>query len=197
MGFLVPQVMEDGLPAVPQECVQNRTPEQLVDVPAPQIMEAIAENRFPEQLVDVPVPQIMDAIAEDRFLAQIVNSPVPQIVEAVAVNRFPEQIVISRVPQFFEASVENRVGGADHGFLCASVHWGRRGNRDFCTSGSVQNHTLEQVVDFPAPPNIECVRDVCVLYHTSGCRIVFWSRLWMCHCPTSSRARCLQGKCSL
>ena len=40
------------------------------------------------------------------------------------------------MPQFVEAAVEN------------SVHGGRR-------QESVQNHTLEQMVDFPAPPNME------------------------------------------
>ena len=45
--------------------MQNRTPEQIVDVPVPQFMEAIVEvapsppqesvqNRTPEQIVDVP-----------------------------------------------------------------------------------------------------------------------------------------------
>ena len=54
VGVPVPPVLEDGLPAVPQERVQNLVGEQLVDVPVPQITEAIVEDRFPEQLVDVP-----------------------------------------------------------------------------------------------------------------------------------------------
>ena len=33
----MPQITEGGLPGVPQERVQNRTPEQIVDVPLPQI----------------------------------------------------------------------------------------------------------------------------------------------------------------
>ena len=65
--FPVPQIME--------ECVQNRTLEQIMDSRVPQIMEAVVEvlpstpqervqNRTQEQIADTPVPPIMEAVGE-------------------------------------------------------------------------------------------------------------------------------------
>ena len=63
MGAPVPQTMEDSLPFVPQERVQNRTPEQIVDVFVPQNMEDYAgimcdfpKERVQNRFVDVLVP---------------------------------------------------------------------------------------------------------------------------------------------
>ena len=156
MGFLEPQVMEDGLPAVAQECVQNRTPEQLVDVPVPQIMEAIAENRFPEHLVDVPVPQIVEAVAEKSFpgadcefsclsslrpLWRIVlgsRSWIPLCLCSWGKTWKPRFLHLRRA--------------------CKIIRWSR-----WWTS---------------LPLRIwKCMRDVCVQNHRSGCRIVFWSQV--------------------
>ena len=58
----------DGPDLVPQVRVQNRTPEQVMDVPAPQIMEDSlpflpqerVQNCTREQIVDVLVPQITE-----------------------------------------------------------------------------------------------------------------------------------------
>ena len=58
--------------ATPQECLLNRTPEQLVDEPVPRIAEQAVRvtphecvvNRTREQLVDEPVPQIAEEIVE-------------------------------------------------------------------------------------------------------------------------------------
>ena len=158
-GIPVPQIVEevpvDIVLSTPQERAQNLVgelivgvTEQFVDVPVPQIMDAIVENRVPEQLVDVPVSQIVEATVENRFPEQFVNSPVPQIMEAVVDNRFSEQIVNSPVPQFFEATVENRVGKQIVDSLDVEIEIS-------APQESVQNHTLEQVVDFPAPPNME------------------------------------------
>ena len=44
-GIPVPQITEDGLPIVPQERVQLRTQEQIVDVLVPQITEARLADR--------------------------------------------------------------------------------------------------------------------------------------------------------
>ena len=98
----VPQIMEAALEVVQasQECVQNRAPEQIVDVPVPpvfggrgglrstrvraesysgadrgcpcasavEVVRATPQecvlNRTPEQLVDEPVPQIAEEIVE-------------------------------------------------------------------------------------------------------------------------------------
>ena len=89
------------------ERVQNRTPEQIVDVPVPQLMEAIVEvlpsspqervqNRTPEQIVDVPVPRIMETIVE-----VLPSSPQERVQ-----NCTPEQIVDVPVPRTIEAIVE-------------------------------------------------------------------------------------------
>ena len=127
-GVLVPQIWEPlvGRPhLVPRERVQNRTPVQVVGVPAPQIMEAVllfplerVQNRTPEQIVGVLVTQIMEdglpivpqEREQNRVPEQIVGFPVPQIIEECVQNRTQVQIADSFVPQFMEAAVENRVG---------------------------------------------------------------------------------------
>ena len=69
----VPQIMEAAMEVYdPQECVQNHTPEQIVNVPVPLVLEAVevyapqecVQNRTLERLVDVPVPQIVEAALE-------------------------------------------------------------------------------------------------------------------------------------
>ena len=93
------------------------------------------ENRFPEQIVNSPVPQIVEAVVDNRFPEQIVNSPVPQFIEATVENRVGEQMVDSSVvPHIMEAAVE----------IMLSLRL-----------ESVQNRTPEQIMDFPAPPNME------------------------------------------
>ena len=81
----LPQLMEaivEVAPSVPQERVQNRTLEQIVDFPVPHLMEAIVEvvpsppqecvqnrtleqvrvhSRIQEQIMDLPVPSFMAA----------------------------------------------------------------------------------------------------------------------------------------
>ena len=75
-GSLVPQTMEaviEVLPPTPQESVQNRVGEQIVDS-VPRVMEAVAgvvratpqervQNRPRKLFVDVPVPQIAEQTA--------------------------------------------------------------------------------------------------------------------------------------
>ena len=129
--------MEDSLPFVPQERVQNRTLERIVDVPVPQIMEDSlpfvpqerVQNRTLEQIVGVPVPQLIEApvdvlpstpqeCVQNRTQEQIADTPVPQNMEAVGEvvlstplervqNRAPEQIVGFPVPQIVQESVQN------------------------------------------------------------------------------------------
>ena len=104
---------------VPQERVQDRTPEQFVDVPVPRIVERADEvvrvtprervqNLTLEHIVDVPVPQIMKAAVEvvhapqecvqSRTPEQIVDEPVRPVMEAaVEVVRNPPQRVQDRV----------------------------------------------------------------------------------------------------
>jgi len=76
-------------PLSSKERVQQRTVEQVVDVPVPQVVEEVIEvakvipqervqQRTVEQVVDVPVPQIVEEILE-----QVVDVPVPQVVEEV------------------------------------------------------------------------------------------------------------------
>ena len=111
VDILVPQIMEDSLPALPQERVQNRTPEQIVDILVPQIMEDSlpalpqerVQNRTLEQVFVFPVPQTMEAVVEvspptqqERVLCRIqervqnrprklfVDVPVPHIMEQTA-----------------------------------------------------------------------------------------------------------------
>ena len=77
------------VPSPPQERVQNRTPEQIVDVPVPRTMEAIVEvvqsppqervqNRTPEQIV----PRTMEERVPSRIQEQIMDLPVRQIMVA-------------------------------------------------------------------------------------------------------------------
>ena len=90
MGVLVPHITEDGLPGASQKRVQNRTPEQIVDVPVPQIMEDSlpfvpqerVQNRTPEQIVDFPVPRTMEERAPSPIQEQITDLPVTQIMVA-------------------------------------------------------------------------------------------------------------------
>ena len=89
MDSSVPWILEDGLRVVPQERLQNRTPEQIVGVFVPQLMEVRVQNRFSEQIVDVPVPQLLEAPVD-------VMLTTPQ--ERVQ-NRTPEQIVDVPLPQ--------------------------------------------------------------------------------------------------
>ena len=71
VGVPAPQIMEHGLPIVPQEREQNRTPEQIVGVLVPQITEEHVLSRMQERVqnrprklfVDVPVPHIMEQTA--------------------------------------------------------------------------------------------------------------------------------------
>ena len=135
----VPQIMEAAVEVLhaPQECVQNRTPEQIVDVPVPPILEAVevyapqecVQKRTLERFVDVPVPQIIEAALEvdapqecvqNHTLEQIVGEPVPSVMEAdveieratpqeCVFNRTPEQLVDEPVPQIAEEIVERPV----------------------------------------------------------------------------------------
>ena len=99
----VPQIWEpivEGPLLVPRERVQNRTPEQIVDVSVPPVMEDGLHlvpqervlNRTREQLVDVPVPQFMEAAVENRVGEQIVDSLVPPIMEAVLPSAPQERV---------------------------------------------------------------------------------------------------------
>ena len=73
-----PQIMEDiveVIQLVPQERIQERIVEEIIDVPVPQWIEEMievvklipqerVENRTAEQIVDVPVPQIQEELVE-------------------------------------------------------------------------------------------------------------------------------------
>ena len=138
--------------------MQNRTLEQIVDVPLPPIMEVPVDvmrstpqervqNRILEQIV-VMVPRILEADVDvvratpqecvlNRTSEQLVDEPVPQIAEqAVRVtpqervqNRILEQIVVM-VPRILEADVDVV-----------------RSTPQEC----VVNRTPEQLVDEPVP----------------------------------------------
>ena len=158
MDSSLPQIMEDGLPVVPQECAQNSTPEQIMDSPVPRFLEAVVEvtpqdcvqNRFSEQIMDSPVPQLMEAVVEvtpqervqNRFSEQIVGVPVSPLMEAVVevapqerlLNRTQEQISGSPVPQIMEAVVE------------------------VFSQERVQSRLPEQIMDFPVEDVVGVVR---------------------------------------
>ena len=133
MDVSMPQTMEDSLPFVPQERVQNRTPEQIVDVPVPQIME--------DTLPFIPQERV-----QSRTLEQIVDFPVPRIMEAIVEevsspqervqNRTLEQIVDFPVPRIMKAIAE--VGPSP-------------------PLDPVQNRTPEQLVDVPVPQMMEAI----------------------------------------
>ena len=60
----VPRTMEasvEVVPSPPLERVQNRTPEQIVDIPVLRTMEERVPSCIQEQIMDLPVPQIMVA----------------------------------------------------------------------------------------------------------------------------------------
>ena len=94
----VPQIMEEGLPVVPQERVQNRTPEQIVGVLVPQIIEECVQNRTQEQIAAFPVPQISEERVPGRTPEQIMDFPVSQNKEAYTgrVRDFPLERVQNR-----------------------------------------------------------------------------------------------------
>ena len=96
MNSPVPQIMEEGLPVVPQERVQNRTPEQIVGVPVPQIIE--------DSIVDSSVPQIMEELLQNRTPEQIVCVPVPQIMEDGS-PVVPQERLQNRTPERFRVSL--------------------------------------------------------------------------------------------
>ena len=54
--------------AAPQECVLNRTPEQLMDEPVPQIAEEIVERPVPSERIHEPIfpPAVLRALQELR-----------------------------------------------------------------------------------------------------------------------------------
>ena len=105
----VRQIMEAAVEVYdPQECVQNHTPERLVDVPVPQIIEAALEVDAPQECV------------QNHTLEQIVGEPVHPVMEVdveieratpqeCVFNRTPEQLVDEPVPQIAEAIVESPV----------------------------------------------------------------------------------------
>ena len=131
------------------------------------------ENLFPEQIVNSPVPQIMEAVVDYRFPEQIVNSPVPQFMEATVENRVGELIVGSPVPLFMGEDVEIVISAPQE---------------------SVQNHTMEQMVDFPAPPNMEVYAGRVRAPPMNAYRIVSWSWLWMCLWPHIKQVAVSTGK---
>ena len=141
--FLSLRSLRDGLPAVPQECVQNRTPEQLVDVPVPQIMEAIVDYRFPVQMVNSPVPQFMEATVENFVGEQIADSPVPQFMGA-------DVEILHDAPQ---ERTQTRTLEQTAAFPVPQISEER-----------VPDHSPEQNLIFPVPQNMEVyagrVRDI-------------------------------------
>ena len=140
MGVPVPQIIEDSLPVVPQERVQNRTPDQIVDFHVPRILEASVDvmratpqehvqnrmqervlNRSQGQIVDEPVSQIMDAAqvlhapqecVQNRTLEHIVDVPVPLVLEAAVEVDSPQECVQNRTPeQIVDVSVPSVLEG--------------------------------------------------------------------------------------
>ena len=118
-GVPVSQIMEapvDVMLTTPQERVQNRTPELVVDVSVPQIVEESVQHRTQERIADSPVPQIMVAVlpsipqelVQIRTQEQIVVSSVPQLLEECVQDRTPEQIVDFPVPQTMDAPLHHR-----------------------------------------------------------------------------------------
>ena len=139
----VPQTTDDfgeGVSLAPQEHLQNRTQEEIVDVPFPPILEAPldvvrstpqerVQNRTQEQIVDSPVPQFLEAAVE----------VVPSTPQESVQNRVGEKIMDSPVPQFMDAVVE----------VLPSLPQER-----------VQNRIQEKIMDFPVPRNMEAVVEV-------------------------------------
>ena len=150
---------------VPQERVQNRTPEFIVDCPrasdhggrlASSYHRSAMQNRYAG--ADRGCPSCLKSrrtafqvyhksAMQNRFPEQIMDSPVPQLMEAVVEvipqehvqNRFLEQIADTPVPQIIEAVVE----------VLPST-----------PQECVQNRTPEQIVDFPVPQIMEeCVQN--------------------------------------
>ena len=148
-GAPVPQIFEgvDGLQHVPQERVQNRTPEQIVDVLVPLLTEAIVEvmpsllqesvqNRTPEQFVDEPVHQIAEEIVERpvpserihellralqelrrRNLEQNAFEEEEEDEEEMEVSRFPPHFRPRRWCRFVQAG-----GVCPRGWQCTFAH---------------------------------------------------------------------------
>ena len=97
MDVPVPQIIEAALEVdAPQECVQNRTLEQIVGEPVHPVMEAEVEieratpqecvfNRTPEQLMDEPVPQIAEEIVERPVPSERIHEPIfpPAVLRAL------------------------------------------------------------------------------------------------------------------
>ena len=111
---------------VPQERIQERIEEEIIDVSDPQMTEDIVEvvKRIPEEraqncavehIVDVPVPQIRKEIGEeiqcivqertsDRVVEQIVDVPVPEIGDQIVeiVKGIPREHLRQHIERFME-----------------------------------------------------------------------------------------------
>ena len=51
VGVPVPQIIEDNVPAIPQERMQNRTLDQVMEFPVPRTMEEQVPSRIQEQIM--------------------------------------------------------------------------------------------------------------------------------------------------
>ena len=100
----VPRIIEAAVEVMhvtPRECVQNRTPDLIVDMPVPRIAEEAVRvtpqecvvNRTPEQLVDEPVPQIDVEIVEWLVPSERIHELVVEQMRELheALRRFYEQ----------------------------------------------------------------------------------------------------------
>ena len=111
----VPQIMEAAVEVYdPQECVQNRTPERLVDVPVPQIREAALEVDAPQECVQDVAKQVIEVpeISLQNGNLQRASLQAPQLVEQL--------VEVPTVPFSVEQIIDNPVpgrGASGHGGL--------------------------------------------------------------------------------
>ena len=170
--------MKDGLHLVPQECVLNRTQEQIVDAPLPPLMEAVVEvtpqecvlHSTQEQIMGVPVPQ----------LAEIIVEVTPQ--ERVQ-NRTPDQIAVIPEPQVDEECVQNRALKQTSGSLVPQTMDAVMEVLPPTPQESEENRVGEQIVDSVHRVTKAVVGSCDVLHYRSACKIVLGSFSWICQCP--------------
>ena len=100
MNVPVPPVLEAVVEvSAPPECVQNRTPEPVVDVPVPQFKEDSlqlgtqkrVQNRTLEQIVDEAVPPVAEQLVEEPVPLERVPVPSQRELHEAYLIRFYEQ----------------------------------------------------------------------------------------------------------
>ena len=113
----VPQIAEQAVRVTPHNCVMNRTPDQLVEVPVPQITEEIVEKPVLSERIHGPVVEQIRGLSEAvrRFCEQ--NAHEEEDDEEEEISRFPPHFRPRLCCQFLLAGRT-----CPHGVRCTFAH---------------------------------------------------------------------------